>query len=58
LRQNPADFQTAQRCAQAVVDAQAEGGVPVDLAVDDDLTRLIELRRVAAPAFSFTYRSI
>ena len=31
---------------EAAVDAQAEGGMPVDLAVDDDLIRPVELRRV------------
>jgi len=29
------------------VDAEAEGGVPVDLPVDHDLVGLLELRRVA-----------
>src|SRR5215831_10989480 len=33
--------------AQTAVDAEAERGVPVDLAVDDDLIRPVELRRVA-----------
>jgi hypothetical protein len=33
LRQNPADFHTAQRCAEAVVDATAEGEVVGRVAV-------------------------
>src|SRR5215468_12313028 len=33
--------------AHAAVDAEAERGVPVDLAVDDDLTGPVELGRVA-----------
>ena len=33
--------------AQAAVDPEAERGVPVDRAVDDDLAGPVELRRVA-----------
>jgi hypothetical protein len=32
--------------AEAAVNAQAERGVPVELTVDDDLSRLLELGRV------------
>ena len=39
-------FHPRQVRPQAAVNAQAEGGMPVDLAVDDDLARLVELCRV------------
>ena len=46
LAEDPAGFQTGQRCAEAVVDATAEGEVVGRVAVQVEGVRVVEVPRI------------